>query len=420
MADSPRYIDVDRLMEEVSVEQVAAFYSVQLPELQRRGDEIRAKCFLACGFGQPTGNRAIAINAADPAKKWKCHQYGCDKSGNLASMCDLLAPGAHAGGRPRGERFKQIARDLLAMAGGSPIPAASSAQTLAEVNNRQDRGSTSAASNERREVNNDEAVVNLPLAQSPIEKARSLVNLDEKFVRGIAAMPPPASHYLRSRVFLSPEVQAKWRVGYLPRGKAGSDQSGGTMRGRIVYPILSERGEVLSWFGRDPEFEAKYEAWVAAGRRDREPEKFHFVKGFHRGLELFGQQWSRLKEPGFREALQEMGLVVVEGANDVIRLDTLGVPAVGLCSTFVTEEQAAKVARFAKSVAGNRVTLMLDLDAAGEAGTQKVLFALAKLGVNMRLGWSVGAMGEALAAKQPEELTHDEWRALHRELSCRD
>ena len=43
----------------------------------------------------------------------------------------------------------------------------------------------------------------------------------------------------------------------------------------------------------------------------REPEKFHFVKGFHRGLELFGQQASRLREPGCRDFVREVGLVVV-------------------------------------------------------------------------------------------------------------
>jgi len=201
-------------------------------------------------------------------------------------------------------------------------------------------------------------------------------------------------------------------MGYLPRGGAGSDQSGGTMRGRIVYPMLSERGEVLTWFGRDPAFEEKHDEWEASSKRDRDPEKFHFVKGFHRGLELFGQHASRLQEPGFREALAETGLIVVEGPNDVIRLDTLGAPAVGLCSNIATAEQITKIARVAKSVAGNRVTLMLDLDAAGEAGTQHALFELAKRGVSVRLGWSAGA-GERVKRKQPEELTEEDWQRIH-------
>ena len=45
-------------------------------------------------------------------------------------------------------------------------------------------------------------------------------------------------------------------MGYLLRN-AGGDSAGGTMRGKIVYPVLSERGELLTWFGRDAEFEEK-------------------------------------------------------------------------------------------------------------------------------------------------------------------
>src|SRR5205085_1849952 len=84
--------------------------------------------------------------------------------------------------------------------------------------------------------------------------------------------------------FLTPEVCRKWRIGYLPRD-TGEDKSGGTMRGKIVYPYLSESGEVLTWFGRDPEFEEKHQKWEASDRSEREPEKFHFVKGFLRGIE---------------------------------------------------------------------------------------------------------------------------------------
>lgn len=60
-------------------------------------------------------------------------------------------------------------------------------------------------------------------------------------------------------------------MGYLPRN-AGGDSAGGTMRGKIVYPVLSERGEVLTWFGRDAEFEEKHAEWEARGREGIEPE----------------------------------------------------------------------------------------------------------------------------------------------------
>jgi hypothetical protein len=101
----------------------------------------------------------------------------------------------------------------------------------------------------------------------------------------------------------------------------------------------------------------------------------------------------------------------------VIRLDALGAPAVGLCSNMVTTDQVAKIARFAKTVAGNRVTLMLDLDAAGEAGMEHALFELAKLGVNVRLGWSGEILGGSLKGRQPEDVTDDQWATLRRRLA---
>ena len=60
----------------------------------------------------------VAIQTDHPAKKCHCHAYGCQKSGNMISLCDVMKPGANGGGRPRGERFKEIAGDLKAMAEG--------------------------------------------------------------------------------------------------------------------------------------------------------------------------------------------------------------------------------------------------------------------------------------------------------------
>jgi hypothetical protein len=187
--------------------------------------------------------------------------------------------------------------------------------------------------------------VNVPLAQSENQRARLLVDLERKFVVDPARMPPAAAADFRRRLFLSPQVCQKWRVGYLPRDVGGEDRSGGTMRGKIVYPYLSETGELLTWFGRDPEYEDKHRKWEAAGKVELDPEKFHFVKGFHLGIELFGQH--ALQSPDVPQKRAGLGLIVVEGPNDVIRLDTLGVPAVALCSNAITREQAAKAAQLA-------------------------------------------------------------------------
>ena len=216
-------------------------------------------------------------------------------------------------------------------------------------------------------------------------------------------------------------------MGYLPRD-AGEDKSGGTMRGKIVYPWLSESGEVLTWFGRDPEFEDRHRQWQASDRTTKEPEKFHFVKGFHRGLELFGQH--RLREPDLAGPLRELGLVVVEGPNDAIRLGTLGVPAVALCAEAVTREQAAKAARLARELAGGVVTVFLDCDEAGEAGMRQCLGYLAQLtpvspgvdGQDVRRpvqGATAGVADAGRVGGDPGVLANGHGRGLDDRVICR-
>lgn len=388
-AEKKSFINVDELLPQVSLEQAAAFYGVTLPELHRVGSETRTRCFLNCGRTQETGDRVLAIQESHPAKQWHCHQYGCGKNGNLVSVCDYLKPGQPAGGRPRGERFKEIAKDLKAMVeglprGDSPAPASPAVPAAPPPK------------------------VNVPLARSDNERARALTQLDAKFVVAVADMPPKASAYLRRRSFLSPEVCRRWRVGYLPRD-AGPDRTGGTMRGRIVYAFRGDDGEILTWFGRDPEFEDKHAAWEATDKSEREPEKFHFVKGFHRGIELFGQD--RLREESGRQPLRELGLIVVEGPNDVIRLDTLGVPAVALCSNSITRQQAAKAARLARELGNGIMTISLDCDPEGENGMKQCLGYLSQL-APVRLAWTSKMYGGKFKGRQPESLSDQEWHEI--------
>lgn len=388
------FVNVEEVMRQVTFEQAAAYYGVALPEIHRVGNEVRMRCFLTCGRSEETGDRVLSIQAEHPAKIWRCHQYGCGKGGNLVSLCDLMKPGPHADGKPWGDRFKAIIADLLAMTQGE-VPGTISTPAV-------------PSPSEPRSTPKQTPRVNLPLAQSDNERARTLVTLDAKFVVDVAQMSPKASAYLRSRPFLSPEACRKWRMGYLPRD-TGGDHAGGTMRGKIVYPMLSEAGEVLTWFGRDPEFEAKRHEWVSGGKQGREPEKFHFVKGFSRGLELFGQH--RREEVGVRERLAGIGLIVVEGPNDVIAMDGLGIPAVGLCSNTVTGEQVEKISRLARAVGGGVATLLLDCDAEGEAGARQGLMEIAQH-CPVRLAWSSSMHGGTFKGRQPESLSREEWEQV--------
>lgn len=336
------FINVDELMPQVSLEQAATFYGLELPELHRTGKETRTQCSLACDRTEETGDRALAIQDNDPAKKWRCHQYGCGKGGNLIGLCDLMKPGASGNGRPRGQRFKEIAADLKAMAAGETSEQAG-----------QPRQAGIPADSE------ETPKVNIPLAQSENERARELVTLHEQLITDAAEMPPAASRYFRSRPFLTPEVCRKWHMGYLP-------QDATTMlRGKIVYAYDSPSGEILTYFGRDPQYEERHQRWIVGGRQGRESIKTQFVKGFHRGLELYGEHAVLEEVDTNKERSRE--LVVVEGPNDAIRLHTLGIPAVALCSNTITREQAVKASQLASDMPGGSgvIMLMLDCDAEG-------------------------------------------------------
>jgi len=284
------------------------------------------------------------------------------------------------------QRFKEIAADLKAMA----------------------EGVVAAAPGDKAPPKTPppaEAEVNLPLAASGNDRARALVDLDKKFVVEAAAMPPAVSSYFRRWSFLTPEVCRTWRAGYLPRD-GGDDKSGGTMRGRIVFPYHAEDGQLLTWFGLDAEHAEKLRQWETTDKSEPRPEPYRFIKGYRRGIELFGQH--RLREEAVATKAKDVGLVVVNDPAGVMRLDTLGVPAVGLCGTLITREQAMKAARLARETAGGIVTVLLDCDGEGEQGMRQALGYLAQL-TPVRLAWSGKMYGGKHQGRAVDSLTNDEW-----------
>jgi len=318
----------------------------------------------------------------------------------LVSFVDLMMPGPHSEGRPRGERFKQVIATLLAIRGGEPPKDAP----------RTEEPSPGPA--EKRTVR-VEGRGNVLLKDSEKEAARGLVTLDEKFVVDPAAMSPKAASYFRHRPFLTPEACRKWRMGYLPRD-AGGDRAGGTMRGRIVYPMLSDEGEVLTWFGRDPEYEGKAHEWIAGGREGKEPEKYHFVKDFRRGLELFGQH--RLRDAEVRSRTARLGIAVTAGPNDVIALDALGVPTLGLCAKAVTPEQAQRLAGFLREAHAPALVVLLDCDEEGDQAAREIVVALAEH-CPVRLAWAATMHGGRFKGRAAASVTPEEWGGMEAWLS---
>jgi hypothetical protein len=240
---------------------------------------------------------------------------------------------------------------------------------------------------------------------------RRWTNIDEKFITDVADMNPAAAAYVRRHPCLSSESMEKWRVGYLPND-GGGDKRGWSLRGGIIYPVLSEKGKVLTWVGRDVQYDQKEREYARLSPAERKgkdpPAKHRFPKGFQRGLELFGQQSSRLRQPGYREFIARHGLIIVEGFNDVIGLDNLGVPALGIMSNRMTDAQGEKITRWAKQIADGRVTLMFDCEPSGVEGAKEALWYFAQQRLDVRLAWSPTMHGGEFAGKQPELLARGE------------
>ena len=181
------------------------------------------------------------------------------------------------------------------------------------------------------------------------------------------------------------------------------------MRGRIVYPLLSPDGDLLTWFGRDPEFEERHDEWERGGKQGREPEKYHFVKGFQRGLELFGQH--RVTEESFRRQTAETGLLVVPGANDVIALEALGAAAVGLCGREITAEQAEKTAALVRICGAPGAVLMFDCTETGDRAASAALPLLASHTL-VRLAWSREMDSGEYRGRPVDVVKEAEWKNI--------
>jgi len=193
------FIDVDKISEQLTVEQVAAYFGVSGDAITRSSTECRTRCFLQCGKTHETGDRALAIQAEHAAKVWKCHDYDCGKQGNLVSLVSL-AMGLAA--RPRGEDFKTVARTMQAiLEGGSP-------ESDAAVQSRE------TSTDNANQMEKREPKVNVPLSESEHERVRSIAELYRKFILDVSKLNPAASAYVRRHKFLTEEVAADWQVGY--------------------------------------------------------------------------------------------------------------------------------------------------------------------------------------------------------------
>ena len=390
--DGRRYQSVDDLQAQLTLQEAALRCGVTL-DVQGTGRQVRIDCPFGCP-GDHAGKHELSVDNENPQRVFFCHSYQCQMRGNLLTLMHGWSTGIRpTGDKLKGEEFRRVKEIVV----GKNLHTATAPSQDARLN-------SPAPSNTGR---------NIPLAESENEKTRELVTLSEKFIVDVAHMPPAAASYVRRHRCLTPESMRKWRVGVLPMD-GGSDKRGWSLRGQVIYPVLAEDGQLLAWVSRDPEHESKEQAFNALppDRRAKEqaPMKYRIPKGFSRRWELFGQHAGRLEEPGYRELIAKCGIIVTEGFNDVIGLDSLGVPAVAIMSNKICEEQLPKIERRAKLLANGKVTLMFDADLAGDEGAKEALWLLAQRELNVRLGWTRSMYGGKFDGRQPESLTQAEWK----------
>jgi hypothetical protein len=100
----------------------------------------------------------------------------------------------------------------------------------------------------------------------------------------------------------------------------------------------------------------------------------------------------------------------------VIRLDSLDVPALALCSNTITREQAELAAQIARELAGGIVTVFLDCDPEGENGMKQCLGYLAQFCL-VRPAWTSRMFGRKFKVRQPETMTAEEWHKIEGHLA---
>ncbi|WP_298869056.1 toprim domain-containing protein, partial [uncultured Gimesia sp.] len=302
-------------------------------------------------------------------------------------------------GRLKGAEFKEVATDLQALIEGRP-PIESNQNVHPSHSPRSSSSKNSDESSN--EPGGESPLINIRLKDSDNERARELVNLDDHFITDFAEMSPAAAKYVRQRPYMTPEMMKKFRCGYLPSNAKG------LLRGHFVYgyPNADSNENILTWFGRNLNYEDQHKKWQRTGDSSKEPRKFKFVKGFHRGQELFGEP--HFHELSTLEQIRQTGIILVEGPNDVINLHTLGVPALAVCSNTITETQADKLATLANNTPGGHISVMFDLDKEGENGAKQTVLELAKR-CRVRLAWSIDLVDGQFKGRQPESVTAEDW-----------
>jgi len=189
-----------------------------------------------------------------------------------------------------------------------------------------------------------------------------------------------ARKYMRARG-ITVETAKRWQLGYAPDGW---DAFGDRFRGRIMFPICNDVGEVIAFSGRlleDEQGAAKYLNSPETGL-------------FRKGSVLFGLDKTK------RALIEANCAVVCEGQLDLISLFESGITnVVAPQGTAFTESQARILKRFV-----NEVVLCFDADTAGQKAAERSLDALLQNDLIVRMAkMPVGEDPDSLVRREGKE-----------------
>jgi len=193
--------------------------------------------------------------------------------------------------------------------------------------------------------------------------------------------------------------------GFLPERPPGKRRS--PLNGRVVFQVrgVSQNGSdsrpvILTHVGR------------ALTLEQEKTEGKYWGYPFYRGLEIYNQD-KLLLDPRARYQVERFGLVLVEGFFDVAALVESGLLNVGaLMGAQMTDKQVTRLKFIGSRVTIPKITILLDRDEAGIAGTEKALPLL------RNNGFSVGVFDwnqASEATKDPGDMSATQLKWLRKE-----
>ena len=187
---------------------------------------------------------------------------------------------------------------------------------------------------------------------------------------GLGAAPDTWDSLRNAMHELGYRDQELFEAGLVRKGKNGGFYD--TFRGRLMFPVIDVRGNVIGFSGRilgdgEPKYMNSPETLV-----------------FNKSRNLFAMNLAKKSKSGY--------IILAEGNIDVVMMHQAGFDsAVASLGTSLTAEQARLISRFT-----NEVIIAYDSDGAGKKASQRAIGLLEKLDVKVKVLSMTGA-------KDPDE-----------------